>query len=63
MLGSKCMQDSGVEYLKLAATNYTICKLVCGEGQKNSSLAGGDKLQELKDLRNQKVGVTPEAAD
>jgi hypothetical protein len=58
------MQDSeGVQYLKLAATNYTICKLVCGEGQKNSSLAGGGKLQELKDLRNQKVGLTPEAAD
>eukprot|EP00435_Cladocopium_sp_Y103_P029200 s3052_g7.t1 len=58
------MQDSnGVEYLKISATNYTICKLICGEGQKNSSLAGGDKLQELKDLRNQKAGVTPEADD
>lgn len=49
--------------MKLAATNYTICKLVCGEGQKNSSLAGGDKLQELKDLRNQKAGLAPGAAD
>eukprot|EP00438_Fugacium_kawagutii_P008079 Skav207895 [mRNA] locus=scaffold2233:83585:84055:+ [translate_table: standard] len=56
------MQDSsGVQYLKLAATNYTICKLICGEGQKNSSLAGGGKLQELKDLRNQKAGVASEA--
>lgn len=58
------MQDSeGVEYLKIMATNYTICKLICGEGQKNSSLSGGEKLQELKNLRNKEFGLVPEAAD
>ena len=31
--------------------------------QENASLSGSGKLQELKDMRNSKLGLTPAAAD
>lgn len=52
------VQDAfGNEYLKVAATNQVILRLICGTCKKNSSLAGGQKLGELKQQRNQKAGI------
>ena len=53
------MQDQhGDSFLKLAATNFSINNLICGRASRNSSLAGGSHMQELKNMRNQKLGST-----
>ena len=37
--------------MKLSATNHLICKLICGKRGKNMSLSGGQKMEDLKQLR------------
>ena len=47
------MQDeAGNDYLKLAATNYSVLKLICGRKTPNASLASSERLQCLKSKRN-----------
>ncbi len=46
-------QDSlGNQFLKLSATNYAINLLICGKDCKKSGLSNGEKLNELKSMRN-----------
>ena len=60
MFGFVTLQDQkGDTFLKLSATNFTINSLICGKAARNASLAGGPKMQELKNLRNSKLSHTP----
>lgn len=54
--------QEGCQFLKIAPSNYTINKLICGAGKRTSSLSNGDRLGQLKELRNKKLagGVGPE---
>ena len=46
-------QDAeGNQFLKLSATNYAINLLICGKDCKKSGLSNGEKLNELKSMRN-----------
>ena len=55
---SLIVQDGlGHEFLKVAATNQVILRLICGNCQKNASLAGGQGITDLKQQRNQKAGL------
>ncbi|CAL1149296.1 unnamed protein product [Cladocopium goreaui] len=59
-LAKTFQQDQkGDTFLKLSATNFTINSLICGKAARNASLAGGPKMQELKNLRNSKLSHTP----
>ena len=58
------LQDQkGDTFLKLSATNFSINSLICGKAARNSSLAGGSKMQELKNMRNAKMSHTPDEAE
>ena len=60
MFGFVTLQDQkGDTFLKLSATTFTINSLICGKAARNASLAGGPKMQELKNLRNSKLSHTP----
>lgn len=43
--------------MKISSTNHIINNLICGESKKNSSLSGGERLAELKTMRNEKLGL------
>ena len=47
--------QEGCQFLKIAPSNYTINKLICGAGKRTSSLSNGDRLGQLKELRNKKL--------
>lgn len=50
------MQDlNGRNFLKIQASSAFVSRLVCSCVTKNSSLASGAKLQELKKKRNEKL--------
>jgi hypothetical protein len=51
--------ENGEKHLKLSATNFTINQLICGKADRNASLAGGPKMQELKNMRNEKLKDPP----
>ncbi|CAL1170052.1 unnamed protein product [Cladocopium goreaui] len=51
--------ENGEKYLKLSATNFTINQLICGKADRNASLPGGPKMQELKNMRNEKLKDPP----
>lgn len=42
----------GNQFLKLPAMNYAINLLICGKDCKKSGLSNGEKLNELKSMRN-----------
>ena len=63
LVAYKALQDEdGHSYLKLAATNHIINKLICPDAPKNASLSSSEKLNELKSLRNQKLGLEDDLA-
>ena len=48
----------GFQYVKLAASNFQINKLICGSSkEKNPAITNGKNLATLKQMRNEKLGI------